>query len=274
MSWDPETAASIYSEHSETWSAVDGLRDAIDNWEQFIRSYWGLDAEGPPEGVPYEIWEQLKRLSQLTEAMYSGAVSLTIDPPGGHVNADKVKGARDAFNHFSKIHILAQLLELRIANDNVLQMRGLAHRVTRLLGQVNFEEFHPRVAAYLKSACNMYLAGYGPEVAVMCRAALEQALNERLERDGQLRVGQRMPLEDKIDLAEQHGVLSAGGGGGTRIRLRDKPVGLAHGIRKAGNHVVHDKYGFKPPDDGLAGPFEVIRALSRVLDDIFANEPE
>ncbi|MEZ4379063.1 MAG: hypothetical protein R3B35_12345 [Gemmatimonadales bacterium] len=271
--WDDEQAEAIYEVNTESWSIVSELLASITNWQHYIREYWALDSEKPPEDVPFESWEKLKRWSRLVEPMFLGVTTLVVSSKKTEPTVGQKKEVRRALQDFGRIYVLSQLVELKIVAGVIESSKGASERAIRLLGQVQTDSLSRTAADYLRRACGLYLAGYGPEVAVMCRGGLEAVLTDELLASGLLTTSQRMSLEDKIDCARDNGILSSSSP--TRgQRLRDTPVGLAHEIRKAGNYVVHDQPGFKPRDDGLGDPFEAIRALSRVLDNVFRENRE
>jgi hypothetical protein len=160
---------------------------------------------------------------------------------------------------------------LALADEVLRQASGAEGRLFRLLSVVRQAAVSDRAATFLKRATTLYLFGFEPEVAIMARGALEAALRERIGPKP-LRGAPDLSLEELMEKAGETDVLPT--------LVRDKsPRGWyaksrselwhADRIRLAGNFALHDKPGFRPPDDGIHDAYSVIRELTIVLRAVF-----
>lgn len=273
MTWSSEAAEAEYEADTERWVPAGAVADSIVNWQQFLSDYWGLSADSPPDGAAYASWEEVRRCKHLSQSLLRALTQMPIPEPSALLDREQLAGLRRDLQSLSKIWLLNQLLELGLLQRVLNRATGAGERATRLLGQVQIGDLPVKAQSYLRRACELYLAGFDAEVAIMARAALEAAVRDRLVSSSAIRSDERIDLETLLNKACGVGVLRGQQSDGRdQQRDRDTPFGLAHELRKAGNYAAHKSLEYKPADDGLANPFEVIRALSKVLDDLYRPE--
>jgi hypothetical protein len=169
--------------------------------------------------------------------------------------------------------LTGQILELTFAKEALERLRGAGTRATRLLGQIQPEHHDKRAADYVRRATTLYMSGFEPEAAIMCRAALDHVLRQVLAERGVLESQpENQPSLDRLlEICAKSGVLPGrrnprAGSRKSWDATPDSALWYADQIRRAGNYAAHERASFRPPDDGLKNAFEVIRALSKVLD--------
>jgi hypothetical protein len=117
----------------------------------------------------------------------------------------------------------------------------------------------------------LYLQGLELEAGIMCRAALEAALLDRLKP--YFDVDRAPPsLDDLLRIAGENDLLD--GFEKTRTRRgwrsrRGSSLDRANRIRRAGNYIVHDFLSFPHEAEAISNAFECIRELMLVLQKLF-----
>ncbi len=188
---------------------------------------------------------------------------------------EKIKQSRGEIEEFIRVH-RSELahgsesagydpqvdnLDARYAHEVVGKIAKIVSRVSRLDPFKAGKVPPPPVREYFREVHHCYLYGFRVACAVMCRAILEEALKETIDRGGVLERRVRGKGEsyitDLVEKAERLGILAD-----------DRPE-WAERIRKAGNWAVHDLEKFRRefPDDKFD---EVLLNTRKILEDLYA----
>jgi hypothetical protein len=229
----------------------------VGNWETDFEEYWGLLAAEPPEGVEPADWELARLLDLVGRNLVGCAQMLTARPELAHVlrrshpDEDPIGSLRD----LSSYNVSRDRCEIQLAWEATSLLGAAKTRSMELLLFLSAFTLSPRAAAYLDRATQLYIWGFDPEVAVMCRAVLEAALEERIDESELLSLGQRrgkfgFQFYQYVEAAAQKGLISP-----ENRKFADQ-------IREAGNKAVHVSPGLEPE------PFWLLASLTILLRDI------
>lgn len=276
IGWQDDFALEDYS--GTDWSIWIELRDLVDHWYNTYRHYWGVQGEPRPDGVNDEAWAYRKFLDGLAPKILKIAVALHSGanaPPGARptaLSADYLRDLRKILREESKSPLIRDRVSLELAQTAIEQLKGAHERALRLVGLIHGKELSDRASSYVQRATTLYIWGFEPEAAVMCRSSLEAALSDRLaewiDPDG------RAPnLDELLQIAGRQGVLAgyeASRANSTKWRARrESPLWRAQRIKWAGNYAVHDRPQFRQEEHDLPDAFQTIRELSLVLRELF-----
>lgn len=141
-------------------------------------------------------------------------------------------------------------LELEAARQVIASISGTVQRTQHVIWSTVHGDISPRVTEYLKRLGRCYVAGFFPEVVILCRAVLDTALRDVL---GDME-SDRLNMADRIKAAGRHGLLSP------------EALSAADAIRHRGNHAVHEE----PADPGITNDTleKTVLVLSELLYDM------
>jgi hypothetical protein len=259
----------------EGWSIWSQLLDTVQQWREVHREYWGLDSKLKPEGVSDEEWERNLRYEANAETLLKMIMSLSVEggmPAGKRLSLPMTRNRLKELRPFLKLHADISLIRDRISLDLADHFGEQAvdadKRALRLLGLLMAGGLSGSAAGFLKRAVSLYLWGFEPETAIMCRAVLEAALVERLGIDGP-----QPSLEKLLETAGATGVLEGYHEDQRKRRGwradRGSALWRADRIRVSGNFAAHDSPMFRQEAGDLRNAFEVVRDLTLVLQDLF-----
>ena len=116
-------------------------------------------------------------------------------------------------------------LELEAARQAVRALPVVVSRTQQVVWQALNNHPSPIVSAYMRRLGRCYVAGFDPEVVILCRAVLDSALKELVDDTPSA----PRTMDGRIKTLHAGGVLSA------------SQVDIANQIRLRGNHAVHDE---------------------------------
>lgn len=228
---------------------TDALFDATREYREQFRSYWGLDAEEPPEDLEERTWKVLRLWDQLADEMFVSAQSL--QKPEDGTLLDLVELFRDMGYDPTDQTFFRQRFELELTEEfsrNALSMVDRALELVDLLMETDSR----RAESYLRRLADCFIRGLETETVIMCGAVQEAALEAYMD-DGDVR--------DSLSLSAAEHVSTA-----DRLRYLDKQeilpeaaVKKARRIKDDRNQAVHVAPG------SVANPRENVRLLADVL---------
>lgn len=175
----------------EGWSIWSQLSDTVQQWREVHRDYWGLDSKIKPDALSEEDWKRNLRYDANAETILKMIMSLSLEGglPAGNtlsfsMTHDRLKELRPFLKLHTDISLIRDRISLDLADHFSEQAVDADKRALRLLGLLMAGGLSGSAAGFLKRAVSLYLWGFEPETAIMCRAALEAALIERLNIDG------------------------------------------------------------------------------------------
>jgi tellurite resistance protein len=184
--------------------------------------------------VGVELWEIL------VDAIIRGRQRIT-----GLKETNELLGKIEGVNLIFWIDKHITLAQLRQAPE-------MAERVLRLANLDSIEIPSEQTNKYIEEATRCYVYGLIQASVAMSRAALEQALKERLDaRNDEGRIG----LADLITDAGKRNVLSPQG------------VGAARKLKNQCNEVMH-----KTPQDNSESGFEILSGIRSLIEEAFSSE--
>jgi hypothetical protein len=125
-------------------------------------------------------------------------------------------------------------LELRLLDDGTDRIASAFDRALSLVPLLTKQSVNVFTEKYLARVARLYLWGFDPEVYVMCRAALDSALQDLLVQE---RVREVLGLGDSAQISL-----------GVRVQLArysdpallsDRTWALAYWLKEDGNDVIH-----------------------------------
>jgi hypothetical protein len=273
MDWDDNAAAKEYD--ADTWDMWDELADTTHQWFETYRWYWGVDGSPKPDGFDEGDWEYAKHRDKLGKRFLRMARTLnaSIDrTPGGKALGDAdLEEVMPLLRDIAANRQVKDRIAIELATEATAQLRGASARARRLVGMIRARSLSFRASGFVERATQLYIWGFEPETAIMCRAALEAALLNRLVDT--IDPDTASPaLVEMIRLAGEHGILDrfapplGKSGWGAR---RGSPLWRAMRVRAAGNHAAHEQPGFQSDANASPNAFETIRDLSLVLRALF-----
>jgi hypothetical protein len=234
------------------------LGDPTDSWRsaklQLVRVALG-SALGLVQDIELsKLWERASNEDRVELRMF---LRRRADPPlasDEEANAwiDAVRGDfRSSFAPNVRDAIGILLLE-----ESVRETSARSQRATHLLGVLNIVDVPFRARKYLSAAGRLYIDGHDAPTIVFVGAALEAALEERLEalQEHKLTNGD-FNLKAAIDLASNRQILTA------------RATDAAHDIRRARNDVAHADLEARESSDA----FKVIKHLQLIFRELFAQ---
>lgn len=253
--------AEAYGE--EGWTLWRELDFVSDHWYNAYREYWGLDQQACPEHLTFDQWESARRFSaaapnlfKLGLAMNTRAVLRT--DASAPMDSRTLSAFRESLSSFGQSPLVRDNADFELATDAIQRLRHATDRFVSLLDLVLDHPLSPRASDYLARATRLYVLGFDPECLVMCRAALDAALQERIDDDELQRLGiQRRDLWWRIRAAESLGLFDT--------TLRDS----ADRLRQAGNQAIHTAPGFLV--EGIGDARTAVSVLSELLRALFPD---
>lgn len=148
-----------------------------------------------------------------------------------------------------------------MADDAFRRLPQMVRRLVRALDYLMPVGLPADASKYLQRVGRLWVAGFPLEAVVLARAGMEVALKDAWERHAHERgtTGSReelRKLDELIDALYQVG----------RLSLKGKEA--AHSVRKVGNNILHERFGFNKA--GRSVP-EVLENLRIALQDL--NRP-
>lgn len=280
MYWDDEFAMAEYCEPS--WDIWSELAETAHLWYETYREHWGVERYSQPEYLSDDEWTEAKRSDQLAAKLYEAALALNLfvvasEPPKTQVKEENLKPLRDLLRSIGKTTQVRDRLGLALASDAMDQLAGSSDRCLRLLGILRAQNMSPRASLFIGRATRLFVWGFEPEAAIMCRAALEAALAERVA-DSYDQDAPTPNLDTLIQLAGQTGALDGFewiDQEHTRGRARtDSPLWRAERLKWSGNYAVHEQPGFGSERHLVSDAFNAIREFSQVLGYLFPGPSE
>jgi hypothetical protein len=276
MLWDDEGALVEYD--GPHWSIWGEMKDLVQLWYDTYAEYWGVNGNARPTEFTDVQWKNYQQADRLAELMLQIVEALNIfgvakqNPSAISFTRDQLRAIRASLRTQSKSGLIKDRISLEIARQVTRQVDGASDRALKLLGLVRGQGLSVRASAFISRATKLYLWGFDPEAAIMCRAALQAALLERLEPV--LDQDRAEPnLDALVRLAGQRGVLEGyeetdTNRAGWRART-DTPLWRAQRLKWIGNFAAHEAPAFDPEVEGIPTGFEAIRELSAVLGFLF-----
>jgi len=250
--------ASQYDE--EDWSLWTVLGESVDHWHDVYKHYWAISrTEAKASELDPETQVELARLDEAAPKMLQHAFALRLVGSGGSVFRplpELVEPIRRILKAYGDSPVVRDRWSFAVAHDVLDRLDDSSARVAELLNLVQMYQLNERTAAYLARVTRLYVYGFDVEALVMCRAALEAALqdalpDEQLAEAGFKKSGREYTLATRI---------SAAGRAGYFNRRRKE---LAHSLREAGNHALHTAPGFL--HDRVGDALEAISGLAELL---------
>lgn len=149
---------------------------------------------------------------------------------------------------------LAELLQVRLARDGLIRLKGGIPRLNSLLDLLLDLSPNEFTRAYLTRVALLYLWGFDDAVIVYARSVLDAALRAHMS-DEQVAAHVNLRRSGQPQLDERINAL------GVANALAPDAVEAAHNIRKAGNEVLHDA----PIYTHVQSPLDALRKLGLVL---------
>jgi hypothetical protein len=280
MYWDDDFAMQEYSQLS--WDIWTELADTTNLWYQTYKEHWGLENYDQPEYLTDDEWKEARRNDEVAARLYRVALALNLfeiadEPPKTPMKEENLKALRDLLRTIGKTTQIRDRFSLTLAADAMDQLTGSSDRCLRLLGILRAQSMSRRASLFIGRATRLFVWGFEPEATIMCRAALEAALAERLagsyDEDG------RPPnLDGLIQLAGEKGVLEGfewTNQAEKKWRARtDSPLWRAQRIKWSGNYAAHDQPGFGGERIHVSDAFNAIREFSQILGYLFPGPSE
>lgn len=267
MYWDHASADEQYGKPG--WDLWAELLDCQDHWSDTYRSYWGLDADPLPDHLLIQ-----KFLAEITLQM---ALALSVQggaKSGKHpeFTQDELKTLRRALSKASSNGPqIRDQVSLTLAKEALDQLGKSTDRALRLVSLIQGKGLSERASQYVYRAARLYVWGFEPECAIMCRSALEAALATALEAHIDMDHAQPS-LDELIKGAGQHKLLAgyeaARTEKGWRAR-RDTVLWAAQRIQRTADGAAHQFPVLGQDSDDFQDAFEVLQELTVVLNALF-----
>lgn len=262
------------------------LDEAAVDYDSAFHEYWNFGGQTPPEFMERDDWAECRRLYELAKQIARIASTLTSRKGFGAARVSEPalleEEARKERNHVREVlDVLTkdysgigpkQVAQIREALNstnpadartrhavvkNTLQVQAwnlfnfspatMAERMLKLTRYVVHSPA-PRTADYLRLVARCYILGLDDECAVMARAALDAALEERFD-DECVRQMYRLQKRERVGLALRIDCARA------QDAFNDVTCDAALRVKKAGDDAAH-------AHPGLAGE------IDNVLDDL------
>jgi len=266
----------------------DAVEFCISEYSSEFEEYWGHEAPSPPEGVELDTWVRYVHLAASARRLAQDASRLV--KPGGVQPSEWTLPdilQSDAKDHDRKIEQLLQevrdrygdeiavlvqqhtseshLDDPRVQNmffENAFELEvarlflpDVSNQARRALGLLRQSHRHHgrKSTAYLERVARCYVLDLAPEMAVMSRAVLETAIEERISDADVIDLvgfgkGGHVGLDRRIEYIEARGLLSASALSSARV------------IKRAGDAAAHGDLDQVPTCD------ELLTALTHVQD--------
>lgn len=277
MYWDDEFARDRYDESS--WDVWSELEDTASLWYGTYREYWGVDGEPRPVGFDEETWSRSKQSHELGGKLLRGALALNLFEltSGGRETAlteADLRALRPMLRDVGQSVQIRDRVSLDLALAVTKQLSGSTERALKLLGVMRGQNMSHRASVYIGRATRLYVWGFEPEAAIMCRAALEAALAERLSEHIDQDV--RAPnLKALLKLAGETGVLAGYEVIQGRWRARrHSALWSACRLQWTGNYAAHDAPALGSEEAHLPDAFNTLREFGKVLGHLFPGSPD
>lgn len=276
--------------HDATYSLHDALDSSRSDYREDFYDYWGLTASEPPDTVEKEEWLELRQLYGLAQQVANVASSLIKHKGIGSKRLSEADTlAQDARSLQDKIDqaletirerlgtdawtkaywtllpqtaadprtrnaIFRNSLEIECANLFLPNLGAVASRLETLTKHLVSSQ-NLRTNAYLSLVARSYCLDHRTELAIMCRAALDTALQDVASDESVIaklggRGNERVGLEKRIDYLESFDLVSP------------KQVASMKRVKKSGDDAAHLTPGVEPASDLLLG--DLVSGLSAV----------
>jgi len=239
-----------------------------DYWLGIFEDYWGLGDDEPPEYLTKEEWARARHDDEIAKRILRTGLALDARHmlPGKQLpdmTPAVLDFVRSMVSSYAEFHLVRDGFSFELADQSLSGLEHAPDRLRNLLGLVLSGQYDDRTAAFLARAGRLYVFGYEAEALVMCRAALDVAMQERFPDD----VMQTIPdierkrlysLDERIFAALKQ-----------RVFTREQKA-KADRLRRAGNHAVHVAPGFLV--EGVDDALSAIRILAELLVALFHVE--
>jgi len=194
----------------------------VQAYEDSRGEYWGEDEEGR---------RRLELIDQFAKTLLSGSLELV--QPRAEANLSVFTW--DQIAAMAGLDPIAdqikERIEIDVAWEYSVDTQGMAQRCLELMQLVIKAEPSEAVMRYTRRLSRCYIAGFGPECVMLCRAVLENALKEKYRRKeipfpATPKGGS--PMRGRIDSAARFRWLSADAAGDAWV------------IWKRGSKAVHE----------------------------------
>jgi hypothetical protein len=275
MHWDDDYAMQEYC--SPSWDVWNELAEVVGLWYETYREHWGVDGCNQPDYLSDSQWAERKNAHSFAAKLLRIALALNVfeivkDKEGPPFTERDLKQLRSIFRDLGRSTQIKDRIGLDLASEALSQLKGATERSVRLLGVLRAQRMSVKAALFIARATRLYIWGFEPETAIMCRAALEAALAERLY---ELYDADSEPpsLDALITLAGEHGILEGYESNpqarkGWRAR-NGSPLWRAQRLKWSGNYAAHDEPILGAEASHLPDAFNVIREFSKVVGDLF-----
>jgi hypothetical protein len=193
----------------------------VENYRQERERYWSDD---DAEAMLIRVMEVV------AQAMLAGSSDLTdaeAREPWEPAKSRWGEVVRTAESEGYSQH-LAESVEIQIGNDSVNRLFDAPQRCLELATHILVVQPAEPVRRYLSRLGRCYIAGFLPECVILCRAVLENAVNEALERRGGEGAKPRGSMSERLSRCQRAGWIDA-------ARQNDAVT-----IWKRGNKAVHE----------------------------------
>lgn len=228
---------------------TDALFDATQEYREQFRSYWGLNAEEPPEDLEELSWKILRLWDQLADEMFRSARSL--QKPADGALLDLVELFREMGHDPTEQTFFRQRFELELTEEFVRNALPMVDRALELIDLL-METESRRAESYLRRVADCYIRGLDTETVIMCGAVQEAALEAYVD-DGEVRDSLGLSDSDHVTAANRLQYLDE------QEILPEAAVKKARRIKDDRNQAVHVAPG------SVANPRENVRLLAEVL---------
>jgi hypothetical protein len=245
--------------YNDIWNLLD---ITLMNLETDHRETFGLNGPEPDDRDLAEQWRISQRLDQLAPQLIESIRAFSVSDEAAAILREVIPGEEPArsLRSLAFDEIVQRRVLLELASDAISRLHDAEIRLWMLLGAVRNNRLSETATSFVDRCVRLFLAGFGPECSVMCRSALEAALDAALSDSRVAEILGRSPefrhgfvFADRIKAARNVGLLG------------DLEVELAHRIRTAGNQAVHGSPGLAPAPE--ASILQLILVLSKLLPD-------
>jgi hypothetical protein len=247
------------------WSLALMLGVHKEYWQEIYNDYWGLADEAGPEHLDWGQWERGKHLDRIAQRLTAAALSLDLRQMANAdelpaVDAETLGVVRNILVAYGESVLVRDRFSFEPADDALNMLYNAPDRLRQLISLTLSGTLDQRTTAFLSRIGRLYVYGFEPETLILCRAALDTALQERFPDSNVEKVlgmsrERGYTLQERIHVAYSVGVFD------------DVQRSSAHRLRRAGNDAVHVAPGFLV--EGVADAFAAIVMLSDLLVALF-----
>ena len=278
-------------DYDSAYSLANALDDAESDFRGDFIDYWGLEGHEPPEGMDRDEWLELRKLYGLAEQI--GEVASTLIKRKGlgpqrlaqpavmaaeardfQAQVDKVLDAikerfgldtwaafdsallpHDASDPRTKQSVFQTSLELFTSALFIPSLDAVVARLQRLVDYLVAAQ-NERSNAFLARVARCYCLDHRTELAVMCRAVLDTALQD-IAPDEHVRAHLGGRTNERIGLAKRLDYVDSLGTIGSPVRA------AMDRLKRVGDDAVHTAPGLEPdPDELMSDLVDALHAIT------------